>query len=106
LPLSSTTRVALIGRHALETVNMGGGSAQVIPPHQVSIAEGLRERLGDAARVVDGVGVRTRPVAAKPGFLTEPVTGRPGMALHVSSVEGRVLRAEHLSDAKTLGGLD
>jgi beta-glucosidase len=33
--------VALIGRHAIDTIDMGGGSAQVNPPYQVSVAEGL-----------------------------------------------------------------
>ena len=33
-------RIALIGRHAVDTVGMGGGSAQVTPPYQVSVAEG------------------------------------------------------------------
>src|SRR5690242_20109032 len=42
LPLADSTSVALIGRHGVETVCMGGGSAQVNPPHQVSIADGLR----------------------------------------------------------------
>src|SRR5205085_1933432 len=46
LPLRAGARIALIGRHALETVDMGGGSAQVNPPYQVSVAEGLRARLG------------------------------------------------------------
>src|SRR6476619_3603166 len=38
LPLASTGRIALIGRHGVETVDMGGGSAQVNPPHEVSVA--------------------------------------------------------------------
>ena len=32
LPLSDGTRVALIGRHALETIDMGGGSARSTRP--------------------------------------------------------------------------
>ncbi len=49
LPVTSGTRVALIGRHAIETIDMGGGSAKVNPPYQVSVADGLRTLLGDAA---------------------------------------------------------
>ena len=67
LPLARSTRVALIGRHAVETIDMGGGSAQVNPPYQVSVAEGLRALLGDAVTVADGVEVRTRAVQARPG---------------------------------------
>src|SRR5919206_51591 len=58
LPLSRGTKVALIGRHAVDTIGMGGGSAHVNPPYQVSVAEGLRELLGDAVTVTDGVEVR------------------------------------------------
>jgi beta-glucosidase len=65
LPLDRARTVALIGRHAVETIDMGGGSAQVNPPYQVSVAEGLSELLGDKVTVVDGVEVRTRPVPAR-----------------------------------------
>src|SRR5919107_1317345 len=60
LPLNLAGTVALIGRHAVDTIDMGGGSAQVNPPYQVSVAEGLTARLGDRVTVVDGVEVRTR----------------------------------------------
>ena len=43
---------------------MGGGSAQVNPPYQISVAEGLAALLGDRLTVVDGVEVRTRPAPA------------------------------------------
>ena len=86
LPLSSggegaepTGSIALVGRHAVETICMGGGSAQVNPPHQVSIATGLGEVLGDRLTVVDGVEVRDRPVAADPRFVSDPETGEPGV---------------------------
>jgi beta-glucosidase-like glycosyl hydrolase len=49
LPLDRAATVALIGRHAVDTVDMGGGSAQVNPPYQVSVAEGLATRLGNRA---------------------------------------------------------
>ena len=47
---------------------MGGGSAQVNPPYQVSVADGLTAALGDAVTVTDGVEVRDRPGAARRGF--------------------------------------
>ncbi|HEY0532802.1 MAG TPA: glycoside hydrolase family 3 N-terminal domain-containing protein, partial [Actinoplanes sp.] len=70
LPLDRSATVALIGRHAVETIDMGGGSAQVNPPYQVSVAEGLTARLGSRVTVVDGVDVRTRPVPAREGFFS------------------------------------
>ena len=78
LPLSRETTVALIGRHAVETIDMGGGSAQVNPPYEISVATGLTELLGANVTVIDGVEVRTRAVPARDGFLTDPVTGEPG----------------------------
>jgi len=77
LPLEATAKVALIGRPALDTTLMGGGSAQVNPPHQVTIAAGLTAALPGAV-VEDGVEVRTRPVKARPGFVVDPSDGRPG----------------------------
>jgi beta-glucosidase len=44
LPLNRSQTVALIGRHAVETIDMGGGSAQVNPPYQ------SRGRAGRPAR--------------------------------------------------------
>ena len=76
---------------------MGGGSAQVNPPHQVSIAEGLRALLGDAVTITDGVEVRQRPVAARPGFVVDPDTGDPGTQLIRYSADG------HLIDEATTG---
>src|SRR5215204_5893316 len=72
LPLTSNQTVALVGRHAVETTTMGGGSAQVKPPYQVSVAEGLGALLGDRLSVTDGVEVRTRPAPASAKVLTHP----------------------------------
>jgi beta-glucosidase len=83
--------LVLIGRHALETTLQGGGSASVRPPHQISIADGLREALGETRlRVVDGVAVRRNPTAAPPELIIDPQTGRSGMrvtSLDSSGVE-------------------
>ncbi len=106
LPLSRGTRVALIGRHAIETIDMGGGSAQVNPPYQVAVAEGLRALLGGAVSVTDGVEVRTRPVPARAGFVTDPETGRPGVHLTLLAADGSVLEERHDSPATTVVGFD
>nr|QEO73675.1 hypothetical protein [uncultured bacterium] len=70
LPLNAE-RVALIGRHAIDTVAQGGGSAGLRPPHVVSIADGLTTALGDRVSVVDGVEVRQRRSAPGAGVLRD-----------------------------------
>ncbi|GLY95256.1 glycoside hydrolase family 3 C-terminal domain-containing protein [Actinoplanes sp. NBRC 103695] len=106
LPLAEGQTVALIGRHAVQTVCMGGGSAQVHPPHQVSIAEGLTARLGDRVTVLDGVPMRTRPVPARDGFLVNPDTGEAGVAVTVLDADGETLDVRHEVDATSMVGLD
>ena len=106
LPLDRTGSVALIGRHAVETIDMGGGSAQVNPPYQVSVAEGLLALLGDRVTVTDGVEVRTRPVPARGGFVTDPVTGAPGVHVTLFDADGTVLEERHAADATTMVGMD
>ncbi|MEV6238447.1 glycoside hydrolase family 3 C-terminal domain-containing protein [Lentzea sp. NPDC051838] len=70
LPLQDS-QVALIGRHAIDTVAQGGGSAGLRPPHVISIADGLTSLLGDRVSVVDGVEVRQRYAAPGPGVLRD-----------------------------------
>ena len=106
LPLGRSQTVALIGRHAVETIDMGGGSAQVNPPYQVSVAEGLTALLGDQVTVVDGVEVRTRPVPARGGFLTDPVTGRPGIRVTLFDADGTELEQRYAANATTMVGMD
>ncbi|MGY4644851.1 glycoside hydrolase family 3 C-terminal domain-containing protein [Cellulomonas sp. URHB0016] len=106
LPLTRGTSVALIGRHALETIDMGGGSAQVNPPYQVSVAEGLTALLGDAVQVVDGVEVRTRPVPARPGFVVDPSTGNPGVHVTLLAADGSVLDERHDAPPTVMVGFD
>ena len=106
LPLDRGVSVALIGRHAVETICMGGGSAQVTPPYQVSVAEGLTALLGDAVTVVDGVDVRTRPVPARGGFLTDPETGRPGVRFTLLAADGSVIEERLSGSASTMIGFD
>ena len=105
LPLAEGTRVALIGRPATETVLMGGGSAQVNPPHQVTVAEGVTAVWPDAV-VVDGVEVRSLPVRARPGFVVDPVDGRPGMHARLLAADGRILADEHVPDSQRTVGVD
>ncbi|WP_327000567.1 glycoside hydrolase family 3 C-terminal domain-containing protein [Dactylosporangium sp. NBC_01737] len=106
LPLHPGERVALIGRHAIETIDMGGGSAQVNPPYQISVAEGLGLRLPGDVAVVDGVEVRTRPVPARGGFLTNPATGEPGVHVTLLDGAGAVIEERHAPAATTVVGVD
>jgi beta-glucosidase len=106
LPLDPARTVALIGRHGVQTICMGGGSAQVNPPHQVSVADGLTARLGDRVTVVDGVEARTRPVPARGGFLVDPLTGEPGIRVTLHAADGTELEQRHAPGATTMVGLD
>ena len=87
LPLSREASIALIGRPVLETTCMGGGSASVRAPHQVTIAEALPGTI-----VVDGVAVRTRPRA-----------GRTGMRVQRYGASGALLSDDVSGEARTVG---
>ena len=106
LPLARNARVALIGRHAIETTDMGGGSAQVNPPYQISVAEGLTALLGDAVSIADGVEVRNRQVAARPEFVSDPVTGEPGVHVALLAADGSVLEERSGTAATAMVGFD
>jgi beta-glucosidase len=106
LPLDRGRTVALIGRHAIETIDMGGGSAMVTPPYQASVAEGLIALLGDAVSVTDGVEVRRRAVTASAPFLRDPVTGEPGTHAWLYGPDGSLLDSRHSPSAITLIGLE
>jgi beta-glucosidase len=106
LPLATDSRVALVGRPALDTTNMGGGSAQVNPPYSVSIAEGLEVVLGDRLTVADGVEVRTRPVPAGPQYVIDPVNGEPGVRILFDDADGVVLAERHSPVAQAMVGFD
>ncbi|MDQ4503465.1 glycoside hydrolase family 3 C-terminal domain-containing protein [Sinomonas sp. ASV322] len=98
--------VALIGRHAVATQDMGGGSAQVNPPYQSTVAEGLTERLGERVTVVDGVDVRRRPIAASAAFVTDPATGESGMRVTYLAADGREIASRHENGTAITVGWD
>jgi beta-glucosidase len=106
LPLRRDSRIALIGRHAIETTNMGGGSAQVNPPYQISVAEGLTAVLGDAVTVVDGVEVRHRQAVSRPDFVSDPLTGQPGVHVSLLTADDQVLEERASSVATAMVGFD
>jgi beta-glucosidase len=99
LPLQkdSTERVAVIGRHAIDTVAQGGGSAIVRPPHVISAAKGISEALGEErVTVTDGVQTRTQWLAANPDLVQDPETGTRGARARTFDEEGSLLQTRHL----------
>jgi beta-glucosidase len=100
---TATEPLVVIGRHAVRTIAQGGGSAQVRPPHVVTIADGLLAALGvDRVRVVDGVEVRKSPEVADPGFVRDPETGTPGVRITSRRADGDEL-ASTASEVAEIG---
>ncbi|WP_236788689.1 glycoside hydrolase family 3 C-terminal domain-containing protein [Amycolatopsis sp. GM8] len=97
LPLAGQ-RIVVVGRHALETIGQGGGSARVRPPHIVTIAEALD------ATVVDGVEVRTEPLPAAPDVLRDPETGAFGIRVTARDEAGAVLESRVTDIAEVTAG--
>ena len=86
---------------------MGGGSAQVNPPYQASVADGLTALLGDAVTVTDGVEVRNRPVPG-PQHLRHRPRDRRAAARHawIYAADGTLLEDKHVAGATLLVGFD
>ncbi len=104
--LSAPGSVALVGRLAIRTTCMGGGSAQVNPPHEISVAEGLRAALGDAVTVVDGVEVHERPQLAEAAAIEDPDNGVSGMRVRILDASREVMSNEHSEGAAVTIGFD
>jgi beta-glucosidase len=102
----SASPLLLVGRHALRTIAQGGGSAQVRPPHTVSIADGLRAELGDRLTVLDGVEVRTTPEPADAANVTDPETGAPGIRITSFQADGTEQASTHQPVAALLLDLE
>ncbi|WP_448623606.1 glycoside hydrolase family 3 C-terminal domain-containing protein [Geodermatophilus sp. URMC 64] len=103
LPLSGAEQVALIGVPAAETLLQGGGSAEVTPPHQASIVEGLTAAHGGTITWAGGVEIGPAPLA-RPGFVLDPVDATPGLRLRVITADGEQLADEHLADGRRVLG--
>ncbi len=103
----AAARVALIGRHAVETVVHGRrlGAGQPAAPGQRR--RGAGRALGDRSPCVDGVEVRTGPVPARRSRVTDPATGEPGMRVEHFDADGALLEHAHGAEASTdMVGLD
>jgi beta-glucosidase len=103
LPLSQATSIAVIGRHATDTIAQGGGSAQVRPPHVISIADGISAAF-DTVTVTDGVETRTRPVLPAADALRDPETGLPGIRVTIKDSLGDVIESRHSPLAEVIIG--
>ncbi|GED40788.1 beta-glucosidase [Cobetia marina] len=86
-------KISLIGRHAIDTVCMGGGSAKVNPPYQISLADALAQQLETEPAIVDGVEVRERPLPADTQYISDPQSGQPGMRVVFLDENDEVMRS-------------
>jgi beta-glucosidase len=98
LPLTGDDlhRVAVIGPNAVRLRTLGGGSATVFPPYEVSLSEGLRSALGERAEIVvaEGVRARSRVQVADPRLLWLPDGSAPGLEVSFLNEVGQVMTQE------------
>jgi beta-glucosidase len=97
LPWDAATlrRVAVVGNNAAFARTQGGGSATVVPERVVSPLDGIRAALPDA-EVVYAVGAITQTgLAGIPrAWMTNPVTGEPGLRVRFLAADGSELATE------------
>ena len=86
LPLDPGTvkTVLLVGPDAYPGAPVGGGSAGVVPFHNVSIVEGLQQVFGPNVNVLYEPGLpKLSDLARQTDFTTEENGGKPGLTLEV-----------------------
>lgn len=95
LPLSSPSRIAVIGHNARHARTQGGGSATVLPEHVVSPVDGIRDAFPDAdvtyslgAVVQEGVAELDRDA------MRNPATGEVGARVEMLDAQGEAIFAE------------
>ncbi|MCW2638357.1 MAG: glycosyl hydrolase [Dactylosporangium sp.] len=108
LPLrpAALRRVALIGAAAREARVLGGGSAQVFPPHVISPLDGLSAALPDGVELTYAVGVDPRtklPEASGPQWMG----GESGFTAVFRDADGAVMATVALTTgaARWMGDL-
>ena len=101
LPLDqrSIARLAVIGPNAAAARTLGGGSATVFPPYTVSPLAGLRDALGETARIDHAVGVTSSPriPLADAAALRPPDGDGPGVEVRFLAADGTVVGTEQRS---------
>ncbi len=81
LPLTDAGSVAVIGALADYPAIQGGGSSQVTPERIVSPLDGLRQRLGNRAKIIFERGIDTEPrIPTMNPRLLATGAGEPGLA--------------------------
>ena len=90
LPLPATVgRVAVVGPNADREVIQGGGSARITPTDVATIADGLRERLGDRLVVEPGPSA-SRGTPAMAGADLRRADGTPGVDVEILGADGTI----------------
>jgi beta-glucosidase len=87
LPLPASTRIAVIGPNGDREVIQGGGSARVTPTDVATIADGLRERVGDSVVVEPGV-TASRGTPALQGADLRRADGTAGVDVEILGADG------------------
>jgi beta-glucosidase len=114
LPLPGDVgRVALVGPNADREVIQGGGSARVTPTDVATIADGLRERLGDRLVVAPGIDA-SRGTPAMQGADLRRGDGSVGVEVEILGADGAVrsrlrprdFRVVFLDDPSAGGSVD
>ena len=95
--LDQTTSVAIIGPNAVNPVIQGGGSAGVVPVSVSRPADALAAALPAHVVVSRSAGCQTWHLVPepRPGSLTDPVSGTPGLRLEFTDGDGTVIGSEH-----------
>ena len=84
LDLGSTSTVAVIGPNAERARIMGGGSAEVLPHHETTIIDALRQCFGDAVEIRHAPGCSIdKSVPVIDGHRLATPDGRPGFEVHI-----------------------
>nr|MBA2283132.1 glycoside hydrolase family 3 C-terminal domain-containing protein [Acidimicrobiia bacterium] len=84
-------RVAVIGPNGDREVIQGGGSARVTPTDVATMADGLRDRLGDGVVVEEGCDAGRGPPAID-GRHLRGVSGSAGVAVDIVDADGAIRR--------------
>ncbi len=104
LDLTSISSVAVIGPNAERARIMGGGSAEVLPHHETTIIDALRERLGEGISIRSATGCsidKNVPIIDGPR-LTSP-TGVNGFDIEVNDRgSGERLASLHRPDGRVV----
>lgn len=104
LPLAAgrVERIALIGPNAVEPQLQGGGSVRVLPVVRPGFAEAMAGATDARVTVHQGTVTASTVALPRPGQLSDPETGGPGVHLTVRGGDGTLYRdGQHPSSVVT-----